>query len=111
MTVEQFSGAQWVRLKGPLLRLEGSICPKCRKIHFPPRPYCYSCNGKDGHRPEEDIDETVTVYQAPQTDRNHRWTVGIPLVGKQLERGRVDSWKRPVEVTGIRPRARQVSKK
>jgi hypothetical protein len=33
---------QW-RLRGPRLRLEGSICQICGRPSFPPRPVCAQC--------------------------------------------------------------------
>jgi len=31
------------RLKAQRYRLEGSICPTCGKLSFPPRPDCFHC--------------------------------------------------------------------
>ncbi len=31
------------RLNGPRYRLEGSVCPTCGQLSFPPRPVCPDC--------------------------------------------------------------------
>ena len=32
------------RLKAQRYRLEGSICPSCGELMFPPRPFCTKCH-------------------------------------------------------------------
>jgi len=34
------------RLKAQRYRLEGSTCPNCRQLIFPPRPICPNCTDK-----------------------------------------------------------------
>ena len=34
------------RLKGPRYRLEGSVCPICGQLSFPPRPACPDCRAQ-----------------------------------------------------------------
>ncbi len=38
--LEYYSPSRYWRLKGQLLRLEGSNCQYCQKPHFPPRDIC-----------------------------------------------------------------------
>jgi len=37
------------RLKAQRYRLEGSICPNCGQLIFPPRPVCLHCTDKLTH--------------------------------------------------------------
>ncbi len=34
------------RLKGQRYRLEGSVCPICGQLSFPPRPACPDCSAQ-----------------------------------------------------------------
>ena len=53
MTAENsHSIAKHWRLRGARLRLEGSNCQHCGKVHFPERRVCPDC-GKDNQIPPE----------------------------------------------------------
>ena len=37
---------RYLRLKAQRYRLEGSICPTCGQLTFPPRPVCPHCSAQ-----------------------------------------------------------------
>jgi len=39
------------RLKAQRYRLEGSRCPVCGQLSFPPRPVCLLCNARPDQNP------------------------------------------------------------
>ena len=43
------------RLKAQRYRLEGSICPTCGRLTFPPRPVCPYCLEKTGRMTDSEL--------------------------------------------------------
>lgn len=64
----EYSPARWWRLRGPLLRFQGSNCPNCGVKHFPPRPICPepNCPSRQTMSTQPEI-----VYQANEDQRNN----------------------------------------
>ncbi len=56
------------RLRGQLLRLEGSNCPGCKTPHFPPRRICPDCE-YDSQSSQGKQVEAKTIYQSQKQAR------------------------------------------
>lgn len=70
MTVE-FRNPIWWRLKKQFYELQGSECPDCGKISFPPREICRECNSQINSQPE--ATGTITaIFESAENkhDRN-----------------------------------------
>ena len=58
--MSEYSPARWWRLKGPLLRLEGTNCQHCNTLHLPPRPKCPEPNCP----PRNALGQSEIIYEA-----------------------------------------------
>jgi hypothetical protein len=52
------------RLKAQRYRLEGSACPVCRRVAFPPRPVCFLAGATIESGPQSAPDKTRRLRNA-----------------------------------------------
>ena len=56
------------RLKAQRYRLEGSICPICGQLTFPPRPVCTHCTAQ----PEQIVEPGLSILPTSNRAFNYR---------------------------------------
>lgn len=66
MTAE-YTPSRWWRLKGSFLRLEGSNCEACGKLHIPGRDTCPDCGHREGTeiKPPAEVEINIPPQESP----------------------------------------------